>query len=63
MRKPLPEDVLEYFRQQGAKGGKKGGKRRMETTTAKQRKEWATKASKAAAIARTAKAKARKRQA
>jgi hypothetical protein len=56
MRTRLPEDVLNYFRAQGARGGKTAGK----IMTAAARKARATKASKAAAIARTAKAKAKK---
>lgn len=46
----------EYFQQQGALGGKKGAK----TMTAAQRKARATKASQAAAIARTKKKQAKK---
>jgi hypothetical protein len=60
MRTRLPEDVLNYFRKQGARGGKIGGKRVLETMTAAERSARATKASKAAAVARTAKAKAKK---
>ena len=56
MAKKLPADVLAYFRKQGAKGGKIGGKRSLETMTAAQRTVRATKASKAAALARQAKA-------
>jgi hypothetical protein len=54
----LPADVLDYFRKQGARGGKIGGKRAAANLTAAERSKRATKASKAAAIARTAKAKA-----
>jgi hypothetical protein len=54
-KKPLPEDVLDYFREQGAKGGKKGAGE----MTAAQRKARATKASKAAAVVRSAKKKAK----
>ena len=42
--KKLPKDVLEYFRKQGAKGGKIGGKKAASTMTAKQRSERAKKA-------------------
>ena len=59
MAKKLPADVLAYFRKQGAKGGKIGGKRSLETMTAAQRSARATKASKAAAAARKAKFKAK----
>jgi uncharacterized protein YdaU (DUF1376 family) len=55
--KKLPPDVLKFFKEQGAKGGRIGGKRSMETMTAEQRTARATKASKAAAAARSAKAK------
>jgi hypothetical protein len=44
MAKKLPADVLEYFRKQGAKGGKIGGKRSLETMTPEQRTERARKA-------------------
>jgi hypothetical protein len=40
----LPEDVLQWFRKQGAKGGKIGGKRSLETMTPEQRRERARKA-------------------
>jgi hypothetical protein len=43
-RKKLPPDVLEFFRKQGAKGGKKGGTRRAANMTAEQRSEAARKA-------------------
>ena len=45
------------FEEQGAKGGRIGGKRSLETMTAEQRAARAKKASKAAAEARKAKAK------
>lgn len=44
MRKKLPAEALEYFRLQGAKGGKIGAKRRMEALTPAQRSEIARKA-------------------
>ncbi|MCX6595026.1 MAG: hypothetical protein NTV70_01500 [Acidobacteria bacterium] len=53
----LPPDVLEYFRMQGAKGGKIGGKRSLETMTPEERTARAKKASAAAVIARKAKGK------
>ena len=43
-KKKLPPEVLEYFRKQGAKGGKIGGKRSLETMTPEQRSERARKA-------------------
>ena len=44
MAKRLPPEVLEFFRKQGAKGGKIGGKRSLETMTPEQRSERALKA-------------------
>ena len=60
MRK-LPSEILEYFRAQGAKGGRIGGKRSLETMTPEERSARAKKASKAAAEARKAKPKKPKR--
>ena len=57
MQKRLPDDVLDYFKQQGARGGKLGGPAAAANMTAAQRKARATKASRAAAVARSAKAK------
>ena len=61
-KKKLPPDVLEYFRKQGAKGGKIGGKiggkRSLETMTPEERSARAKKASAAAVAARDAKRKA-----
>jgi hypothetical protein len=59
MAKKLPAEVLDYFRKQGAKGGKIGGKRSLETMTAAQRTARATKASQAAVVARTKAKKAK----
>jgi hypothetical protein len=56
MAKRLPPDVLEFFRKQGAKGGKIGGKRSLDTMTPEERTARAKKAS-AAAAARKAKKK------
>lgn len=39
--KKLPEEVLEYFRQQGAKGGRIGSKARMEKLTPAERSAYA----------------------
>ena len=44
MAKQLPADVLEYFRKQGARGGRIGGKRSLETMTAAERTARAKKA-------------------
>ena len=55
--KKLPEDVLKYFREQGARGGRIGGKRALETMTPAQRVARAKKASVAAAAARRRSAK------
>jgi hypothetical protein len=57
VKKRLPPDVLEFFRKQGAKGGKIGGKRSLETMTPEERAARARKASAAAVAARTAKKK------
>ena len=56
-KKRLPPEVLEYFRKQGAKGGKIGGKRSLETMTPEERTARAKKASHAAVAARKAKKK------
>jgi hypothetical protein len=61
MTKRLSEDALDYFRQQGAKGGKIGGKRAAALLTPAQRKARAVKASKAAAVVRSAKKKAKEK--
>jgi hypothetical protein len=55
--KKLPSKVLKFFKEQGAKGGRIGGKRSLETMTAEQRTARAKKASKAAAEVRKAKTK------
>lgn len=55
MRKRLPEDVLDYFRAQGARGGKIGGKRLAASMTPAERTARARKAGKASAVARTKK--------
>ncbi len=59
----LPSDVLKFFKEQGARGGRIGGKRSLETMTAAQRVARARKASKATAEARQAKAKKAKKTA
>lgn len=60
-RKRLPPEVLEYFRKQGAKGGKIGGKiggkRSLETMTPEERSARAKKASAAAVAVRKRKKK------
>jgi hypothetical protein len=43
-RKKLPPEILDFFRKQGAKGGKKGGTARAERMTPEQRSEAARKA-------------------
>lgn len=55
----LSKDALDYFRAQGARGGKIGGKRAAANMTAAERKARATKASKAASAARTEKKNAK----
>ena len=57
MGRKLPPAVLEYFREQGAKGGRIGGRRSLETMTPAQRVARAKKASAAAAAARKRSAK------
>jgi hypothetical protein len=58
----LSEEALEFFRQQGARGGKIGGKRSLETMTREQRSERARKASKKAAEVRAQRAAAVKKK-
>ncbi len=53
----IPEDVLEFFRKQGARGGKKGHAARMEKLTPEQRSVIAKKAAAASAKVRSARAK------
>jgi len=57
----LSDDALEYFRQQGARGGKIGGKRAAANSTPEERRARATIASRAAARARTKKKQAKAR--
>lgn len=57
MPKKLPPDVLEFFREQGAKGGRIGGPRALETMTPAERVARAKKASAAAVLARKKSAK------
>jgi general stress protein YciG len=52
MARPLSEEALEFFREQGRKGGKKSAKARMQKLSAEQRKEIARKAGRAGAAAR-----------
>jgi hypothetical protein len=56
-KKKLPAAVLDYFRKEGAKGGRIGGKRSLETMTPEERTARAKKASAAAVAARKAKRK------
>jgi hypothetical protein len=58
-KKKLPPEVLDYFRKEGARGGRIGGKRSLETMTPEERKVRAKKASDAAAAARRTKKKKR----
>jgi hypothetical protein len=53
----LPEEALEFFRKQGAKGGRKSGAARMKKLTPERRTELAKKA----AVARWAKKGTRKK--
>jgi len=43
-RKKLPPEILEFFKRQGAKGGKKGGTIRAERMTPEERSEAARRA-------------------
>lgn len=63
MARRLPPAVIEFLREQGAKGGRIGGKRALQTMTAEQRTARARKASKAAAEARMARGRKAKRTA
>jgi hypothetical protein len=56
----LPEEALEFFRKQGARGGRIGGKKSLETMTPEARLERARKASKRAAEVRAERAAAKK---
>ena len=62
-KEKLPPEVLEYFRKEGAKGGKIGGKiggkRSLETMTPEQRRE---RAKKAVAAREARRAQAKKKQ-
>jgi hypothetical protein len=58
-RKRLSQAALDYFREQGAKGGKIGGPAAAANMTAAHRKARATKASLAAAAARSEKTHAK----
>jgi hypothetical protein len=55
-KKKLPPEVLEFFRKQGAKGGRIGGKRSLETMTPEERSARAKKAADAATAVRQKKA-------
>jgi hypothetical protein len=57
MAKKLPPAVLRFFREQGAKGGRIGGRRALETMTPAARVARAKKASAAAVAARKKSAK------
>lgn len=60
MRGKYPEELVEYFRAQGKKGGKLSGKARLEKLTPEQRSAIAKKAAAASAKVRSAKAKKKK---
>jgi hypothetical protein len=57
MAKKLPPDVLRFFREQGARGGRIGGPRALETMTPEARVARAKKASAAAVAVRKKSAK------
>lgn len=60
-KKPLPPEALEFFRKEGARGGKLGAKRVLEVMTAEQRTARAKKAAAKSAEVRSKKAAAKKR--
>jgi hypothetical protein len=60
MKGELPEEVLEFFRQHGRKGGKLSGKARLSKMTAEQRKAVAKRAAAASAKVRSEKAARKK---
>lgn len=60
IKKAFPPELIEYFRQQGRKGGKLSGKARMEKLTSEQRSAIAKNASQKAAEVRTKTAAAKK---
>jgi hypothetical protein len=62
-KKRLPPEVLKFFRKQGAKGGKIGGKRSLETMTPAERTARAKKAAATSAAVRTKKASGAARKA
>ena len=62
MRKDaIPAEVLEYFRKQGAKGGKLSGSARMQKLTPEQRSAIAKKAAAKSAEVRSKKAASKKK--
>jgi hypothetical protein len=63
MAKKLPADALEFFRQQGAKGGRIGGGKSWANLTAAERSARAKKASVKGVAARRKNAAARRRAA
>jgi hypothetical protein len=60
MAKKLPSAVLQFFREQGARGGRIGGRRALQTMTSAERVARAKKASAAAVAARKKAGKKRK---
>jgi hypothetical protein len=46
-KRKIPPEVLDYFRKEGSKGGKIGGKKRLESMTAEERSASASNAAKA----------------
>jgi uncharacterized protein YdaU (DUF1376 family) len=59
VRPKLPPAVLDFFKKQGAKGGRIGGKRSLETMTPEERTARAKKAAAKSAEVRRKKAKPR----
>jgi len=59
VKRKLPPDVLDFFKKQGAKGGKIGGKRSLETMTPEERTARAKKAAARSAEVRKKRTKQR----
>jgi len=57
----MPTEVLRFFKETGSKGGKIGGKRRLETMTPEERTASAKKAAAKSAEVRAKKAAAKKK--
>jgi len=63
VRRKLPAEVLEFFKKQGAKGGRIGGKRSLETMTPEERTARAKRAAAKSAEVRRKRAQALQKEA